>query len=111
LLEAVPDLMFIIDREGNYVDFKRADADKFALSPETIIGKNVRDTGFSAGDEREILTGLERTLRTGELSTTHYELETPRGRGTFEARLVKLNDDEVLAVVREITRPQAPQAD
>jgi PAS domain S-box-containing protein len=109
LLEAVPDLMFVIDAEGNYVDFKRADADKFALSPETIIGKNVRDTGFSAADEREILAGLERTLRTGEPSAVYYELDTPRGRGTFEARLVKLNDDEVLSVIREIKKRRGPQ--
>jgi PAS domain S-box-containing protein len=111
LLEAVPDLMFIIDAQGNYVDFKRADAGKFALSPETIIGKNVRDTGFSAADEREILAGLERTLRTGEPSEVYYELETRRGPGTFEARLVKLSDDEVLSVVREIKRRRGPGED
>ena len=111
LLEAVPDLMFVIDKEGNYVDFKRADADMFALAPETIIGKNVRDTGFSAEDERNILAGIERTLRTGETAAVHYELETPRGRGAFEARIVKLNDDQVLAVARGITPPEAPKED
>jgi PAS domain S-box-containing protein len=108
LLEAVPDLMFVIDREGNYVDFKRADADRFALSPETIIGKNVRDTGFSAEDERKVLAGLERTFRTGEPSAVQYELDTPGGHGTFEARLAKLNDEQVLSVVREITQREAP---
>jgi PAS domain S-box-containing protein len=111
LLEAVPDLMFVVDKEGNYVDFKRVEADMFALPPETIIGKNVRDTGFTAEDERKVFAGIERTLRTGETTTVHYELEVPRGRGAFEARIVKLNDDEVLAVAREITPPGAPAGD
>jgi len=111
LLEAVPDLMFVVDKEGNYVDFKRVEADMFALPPETIIGKNVRDTGFTAEDERKVFAGIERTLRTGETTTVHYELEVPRGRGAFEARIVKLNDDEVLAVVRETTPPETPGGD
>jgi PAS domain S-box-containing protein len=103
LLEAVPDLMFVIDKEGNYVDFKRAEADLFALPPESIVGKNVRDTGFSAADEKEIFARLEETLGTGETTTVEYTLQTPRGPGSYEARMTKLNDDKVLVVVREIT--------
>jgi PAS domain S-box-containing protein len=103
LLEAVPDLMFIVDKDGNYVDFKRTEADLFALPPDTIIGKNIRDTGFRAEEEREILARLEEVLRTGVTATVEYTLQTPRGPGVFEARMTKLNDDEVLSVVREIT--------
>jgi len=103
LLEAVPDLMFVIDKEGNYVDFKRAEADLFALPPETIIGKNIRDTGFRPEDEREIFARLEETLRTGATTTVEYTIQTPRGFGLFEGRITKLKDDEVLVVAREIT--------
>jgi PAS domain S-box-containing protein len=111
LLEAIPDLMFVINKEGDYVDFSKADAERFALPPESIIGKNVRDTGFSAEDEKEILSRLEQTLRTGETTTADYTLQTPRGPGAFEARLAKLNEDEVLVVVREITeREEAEEA-
>jgi len=111
LLEAVPDLMFVIDKEGNYVDFKRAEADLFALPPESIVGKNIRDTGFSAADEKEIFARLEETLRSGKTTTAEYTLQTPRGAGAYEARMTKLNDEEVLAVVREITeRKEAEEA-
>jgi PAS domain S-box-containing protein len=103
LLEAIPDLMFIINREGTYVDFKRAAPGALALEAESIIGKNVRDTGFSAEAESRILTRLEDTVRTGEPATVEYELDTPLGRGVYEARLVKLNDDEILSVVRDVT--------
>ncbi|UCH79172.1 MAG: PAS domain S-box protein [Candidatus Coatesbacteria bacterium] len=111
LLEAVPDLMFVIDKEGNYVDFKRAEADLFALPPETIIGKNIRDTGLRPEEEREIFARLRETLRTGATTTVGYNVQTPRGLGLYEARIAKLKDDEVLVLVREITeRKEAEEA-
>jgi PAS domain S-box-containing protein len=103
LLEAIPDLMFIINKEGTYVDFKRADPETLALPPDSIIGKNVRDTGFSPEAEKKIFDRIGEALRTAATTTVEYELETPRGRGVYEARFVKLNEDEVLTVVRDIT--------
>ncbi|MGD8717902.1 MAG: PAS domain S-box protein [Candidatus Zixiibacteriota bacterium] len=103
LLEAIPDLMFVINKEGTYVDFKQSSEESLAIPPEAIIGKNVRDTGFTPATEREVSGQIERTLLTGEAGLVEYELETPVGPGIYEARFVKLAEDEVLSVVRDVT--------
>ncbi|MGD8717857.1 MAG: PAS domain S-box protein [Candidatus Zixiibacteriota bacterium] len=103
LLEAIPDLMFILKRDGTCVDFKRGPAELFALPPDQLIGANIRDIGFSQADERRAFEAIEETIRTGKTSVIEYELPIPGGLKTFEARLAKLDDDRVISVVRDIT--------
>ncbi len=104
LFEAIPDLVFIIDRNGSYVDFK-ADKDEVLVIPrEEIIGKNIRESGFGEKYQNLIFSKIEETLKTGQVQTFEYELRTPRVNGFFECRMAALNQEEVLAIVRNITR-------
>ena len=76
-----------------------------AISPEAFIGKNIRDVMPSEIAEL-CIRFIKRTLSTNETHTFEYELEVPVGSGdirNFEARMVVLREDEVMAVVRDIT--------
>jgi PAS domain S-box-containing protein len=103
LLAAVPDLMFIINKEGTYVDFKQTDPGMLALPPEEIIGKGIRETGLSPDATEVVISRLEEALRTGAVTTAEYELPMPQGPGVYEVRFAKISEDEVLSVVRDIT--------
>src|SRR5262249_8326293 len=43
MLRAVPDLMFIIGRDGTYIDYNARDEKLLFAPPSTFIGRNVRD--------------------------------------------------------------------
>ncbi len=110
LLGAIPDLMFVISRRGEYRDFQTPDVRLLALPPDEIIGKNIRDAGFSPESADAILQTIERTIETRELQRLEYMLAVPSGTRQFEARLLALNDQEVLCIVRDITdRKQAEE--
>ncbi len=102
LLGAIPDLMFVLSREGEYRDFQVPDVRLLALPPDEIIGKNIRDAGFSPESLDAILQMIRRAIDTRELQRVEYELAVPSGIRQFEARLLALNDREVLCIVRDI---------
>ena len=103
LLGAIPDLMFVLSREGEYRDFQVPDVRLLALPPGELIGKNIRDAGFSPESLDAILQMIRRAIDTRELQRVEYELAVPPGIRQFEARLLALNDQEVLCIVRDIT--------
>lgn len=103
LLRAMPDMMFVLTKDGTFIDFKADRDEDLAMPREDIIGKNVRDVGFSDYYVESIFKCVEEALATGEARTLEYELEMPKGIGFYEARIVPVEENEVLSVVREIT--------
>ncbi|WP_138504358.1 PAS domain S-box protein [Nostoc sp. PA-18-2419] len=106
ILSAIPDLMFRISRDGEYLDLKSEGAN-VTLAREEIVGKNLQELLPSdvAAISQE---AIAKTLDTGTLQTCEYQLPTPLGVRDYEARLVVSGEDEILAIVRDITeRKQA----
>lgn len=110
LLNAIPDLMFRLNREGIYLDYKAPRDSDLAVPPEEVIGKTVFQT-LPPKLARQTLENLERVLQTGEALSMEYELPHNEHLHYFEARLVVSGKDEVLAIVRDITaRKHAEEA-
>ncbi len=106
ILDAIPDLMFRISRDGEYLDLKSQGAN-VTLSREEIIGKHLQE--LLPSDVAAISqVAIAKTLDSGTLQTCEYQLPTPLGVRDYEARLVVSGQDEILAIVRDITeRKQA----
>ncbi|QLE44588.1 PAS domain S-box protein [Nostoc sp. C052] len=101
ILNAIPDLMFRISRDGEYLDLKSEGAN-VTLSREEIVGKHLEE--LLPSDVAAISqVAIAKTLDSGTLQTCEYKLPTPLGIRDYEARLVVSGQDEVLAIVRDIT--------
>jgi PAS domain S-box-containing protein len=100
LLNAIPDLMFRMSRDGTYLDFK-GDRDDLTVPPEELIGSNARDI-LPADVAERLLDGIAEALDTGEVATGDYELTLNNVQRTFEARIVRDGDEAVL-IVRDIS--------
>ncbi|MEH2004170.1 sensor histidine kinase [Nostoc sp.] len=102
ILDAIPDLMFRISRDGEYLDLK-SEAENITLSREEIVGKNLQE--LLPSDVAAISqVAIAKTLDSGTLQTCEYQLATPLGVRDYEARLVVSGQDEILAIVRDITQ-------
>jgi len=111
LLEAIPDLMFRLDRQGVFLDYRAEKADLYAQSEETIIGKKNRD--LTPPEFADLIDQkITDTLGSGEMQTFVYQLSIPgRGDVDYEARMVMSGEDEVTVIVRDITeRKRAEEA-
>lgn len=102
LLEAIPDLMFRLRRDGIYLDYKAPKGSPLQVPRERIVGGHVRDF-LPAGLAERTMEAIERALSTGKMQRLEYELPHEGRQHHFEARLVVSGDDAVLAIVRDIT--------
>ncbi|AFY69132.1 multi-sensor signal transduction histidine kinase [Thalassoporum mexicanum PCC 7367] len=107
LLDAIPDLMFRISRDGTYLDFKAHRDSDFAISPSKMLGHKVHDVLPQEIADRR-MEQIERAFQTGKTQIFEYQLEKHNSIHEYEARVVVSGVDEVLVIVRDITeRKQA----
>ena len=110
MLKAIPDMMFVISREGVYRDFSVPDPSFLAIPVDQILGTNIRDSGFLKESTDAIIYHIAEALRTKTPQLFEYELMIAGSKRQYEARIVALNKDDVLGIVRDITdRKQAEQ--
>ena len=102
LVNAIPDMLFRINRDGVYLDFKGA-IDDLHFQNQEIIGKNNRDiTPPHFADL--VQEYIDLSLSSKKLQEFDYELQVPgKGLRAYNARMVAVNEDEVVAIVRDIT--------
>jgi PAS domain S-box-containing protein len=102
LLNANPDLIFRMDRDGRYLDFHAADETLLAVPLEQIIGHNMSEL-FEPSFVRECQEHINNALDTGEVQLWQYELPIRGEVRDFEARFVRSGTDEVLVIAQDIT--------
>jgi len=102
LLSVLPDLMFRLDRAGTYLEFA-GDLTRLATPANELLGSSMYE--ILPFDVAGALMGcVERALDTRRLQTVDYRLRTLAGDlRDFEARVVRVREDEVLTIVRDVT--------
>ncbi|HKJ77931.1 MAG TPA: ATP-binding protein, partial [Prolixibacteraceae bacterium] len=104
LLEAIPDMFFIIGKDGVYEDFVIKESDLFKVEDANIIGSTIYDVGFPPNMAKRIHQLIKVSLRTNSIETIEYSLNTPNGTYLYEMRLAKLNASSVISIARDITK-------
>ena len=102
LLDASPDLMFVLDKKGSIIDFK-SDVKNLLYQKDDMIAKNVYS--ILPKDVASITKeAIARTLQTHQMQVYNYSLDIPhRGTLHFEARMVESNLDQVTAIIRDMS--------
>ena len=113
VLDAIPDLMFQISKEGIFLDYKAAGDEGLAAPPSVFLGKKMHEV-MPSEFARQVMNHVEQALQTGDVQRFEYQLPVPIPDGdlhNFEARLVVSGEDQVLTIVRDITeRKRAEEA-
>ncbi len=99
ILEAVPDLMLRVARDGTVRALKPA---KGFLGRSDVIGQKLHEV-FPVDFARQALLVLEQVLATGQTRTAEYEIRVDGEIRHREARLAVYGTDEVLIIVRDVT--------
>jgi len=109
MLNALPDMMFVISKEGVCLDFKTADSSKYSIRPEKIIGKKLEDAVFSEKGFLNLKKAIAKVFETGKLKTVNFWLKTSLGMGFFEIRISPIDNRKVLLIARDFTRQKKVQ--
>jgi PAS domain S-box-containing protein len=100
ILQALPDLMFVQDRNGTYLEYYAA-AELYA-PPDLFLGKTFREV-LPADTAAAVAPAFQRVAETGQAESVEYELQMSDGPRSYEARLVQLPPDKVISIVRDLT--------
>jgi PAS domain S-box-containing protein len=100
LLDAIPDLMFRIARDGTYLEAKGR-RESLVRSTEEIVGSNVREI-LPPDVASQFVRALAVPAARG-VQTVEYRLTIDGEARDFEGRFVPSGDDEVVVIVRDFT--------
>lgn len=105
ILRANPDLVFLMSRQGVYLDYHTREPSESLVRPDTLLGKNVRDVlpPHLVGD---VLAALDKSAKTDVAQVLEYALNMGNEERHYEARLIGMEGDKVLSIVRDVTDRQ-----
>lgn len=109
ILNALPDLIIRMHRDGTYLDFKPTNAFPIAY-PNLQVGANIRDI-LPLDEAQRRLEFAAIALQTREIQVYEFPLELNGQQLWQEARVMPLNLDEVLVVVRDLTQRHRVEAE
>jgi PAS domain S-box-containing protein len=109
LLNAIPDVVFRIHRDGTFLDFSAPRGDTL-LPPDRIIGSSLASAPIPEGVRVGLTSAIERALESGSVVPLEYALTADGSTRQFEARIVRSGSDEVVATVRDITGRKSAEA-
>ncbi len=104
LLEAIPDIFFVLERDGTFQDVVFKDQEKFYPETSEIIGNTIFGVGFTGAMSEKLYQCIGKAIDDDTLETLEYSLKTGELTLLFEMRLARLSDHSVVAIARDITR-------
>jgi diguanylate cyclase (GGDEF)-like protein/PAS domain S-box-containing protein len=105
ILNAIPDLMLIINREGSCLNVFTPNEDLLEMN-----GKLITDI-LPADSVRKYLSAIKKALNTGQVQMVEYSLPMETGERFYEARIAAYGSDTTLSVVRDITERKENEQD
>ena len=108
IIHALPDLMFISDREGNYLEFFNPKSVDVFYPQEKMVGANVLDV-YKLPVAQLHIQKIRECLDKKELISYEFSAKEDSEPVYFEGRIVPLDKNRVLRVVRNITESKKLQ--
>jgi PAS domain S-box-containing protein len=110
LLTVIPDMMFRYNRDGVHLDFFPSSDWDTLVSPDVFLGKSLFEV-LPEDVASALLKVIQTVLETKTVQRLEYQLTIADELHDYEARVVSVTEDEVLAIVRDISdRKQAEAA-
>lgn len=103
LFNAIPNIIFVMDYQGNFLDIKGPDNDKLAYSPQQFLGKNI-STLFPPYITNKLTKRLSLLKDNKPVDNFTYQRKNHLGENRFyECTLSIIDDHKVLALVNDVT--------
>ncbi|HYL77246.1 MAG TPA: ATP-binding protein [Bryobacteraceae bacterium] len=108
LFQAFPDLFLRLDREANVLDCKGGQSSDPFLSPERFTNRRLPEI-LKPEVIAQFREAQDKVRKTNAVEMVEFTLEGRQGPQTYETRMLPLNWDQWIAVVRNITARKAAE--
>lgn len=104
LLNAIPDLMFVVDRDGNYLEVRGNPESTYYRMARNVVRSNISVHGPIAEDLPLLQAAIASALASSATQEVTYRTDDAEaGFNVWTARLAPINPREVLMLARNIT--------
>jgi PAS domain S-box-containing protein len=110
LIDALPDMIFRHSRDGVYLDARIPSGTSLIGTDSDLIGKKLHDV-LPPELARQRFQYIEEALRTRKLQVFEYEVTDSIGHHYVEARITVSSENEVIALMRDITERKHYEAE
>jgi len=110
IFDAFPDILFRLATDGTILDFRTKNYKELYTSPGFFLNQKIQEV-LPTDAGAKLYAAIQQVLTTESLVSIEYSLRFNQGEQYFEARMVPLNHNEVIALTRNISdRKQAELA-
>ncbi|HEY9598724.1 MAG TPA: ATP-binding protein [Cyanophyceae cyanobacterium] len=110
LLNAIPDSIFRINRDGVFINYKASKESQMFLNDIDFLGRKIEEV-LPASIAQPFCDRIEQARKTGELQILEYQWSNGGKTSYWEARLAVSDSDEIVAIVRDITERKKAEDD
>src|ERR1700722_3453206 len=108
LFQALPDLFLRLDKDETVLDAKGGQRSDSFLGTDRFLGRNLQDL-LPSGTLTQVREAQERARKSSGMEKVEFAIEDRLGQQAYEMRLLPLNWDQWIAVVRNITALKASE--
>lgn len=102
VIEAFPEIFLWLDYDGTVHGYKAGDTTNPHHAAESLVGKRIQDIS-QEGVGGKIYEAIRQVREKNDGTSIEYELTLGGRRHFFEARLLPLLNERIIAVIRDIT--------
>lgn len=102
LLSAIPDLMFMFNKKGEFIDYHTRNPGLLMLQPELFMNRSIFEV-LPQELAEETMHHLKEAFEKGTASVYEYNIRIGNEVQLFESRIVPCDEESALSIVRDIT--------
>ena len=108
LLDAIPDLLFVIDKKGTLLEWKAGNSSDLLVAPDQFINHNIYEF-LPPQLANEILNCVDTVFSTNKNGSLEYQLPINNVISYFDAVISKFGSDKAIFLARNITERKEAQ--
>lgn len=108
LLQNMPDMLFVVNKDGIFTDFFVPQGQPLALDRDKIIGSGLFDI-FPPKEAQRHLDIYQKAIKNQQTEFFEYSLPVNGEIQISEARICPIDENEVLCIIRDVTHEKKQQ--
>ncbi len=103
VFQAIPDLFFLMDKDGTILDYRAQKNAVLYIPPESFLGRRMTEI-MPENISKLFMQNFETLYQQNKLVSYEYDMTLPDGEHRYEARMNKLSEStQCVAIIRDIT--------
>ncbi|MFA7419313.1 MAG: PAS domain S-box protein [Melioribacteraceae bacterium] len=103
IFNALPDIIFTINRDGVFVDYNSSNPQKFLFPPEIFLGKKINEL-LPVDVAQKVAENIKLLFESGQTQQFNYGLQVADTLRYYDCWLSKKNNKEAIAIIRDVTQ-------